>query len=156
MASSTRQIAPAETGGYGRNIVEAAEDFSRGGLQRASFSSRCPTVLRAKKTFRLRFVLFVPHPSFSAARLLRTSIVVHPRLPRAAKKPPFVNRRRINSKDVYLGTWRGSNWFTAQANAVYGSRNRQDRINRRIFKATNDGTVVADEMYDVHHTAVKQ
>lgn len=62
------------------------------------------------------------------------------RTPRTPRKPPWTGRRRGTPKGVYLGTWRRPGLHAAQVNAVYGSRDRQDRINRRISKETNQGS----------------
>lgn len=54
-----------------------------------------------------------------------------------------------------MDTWRGSGLPATQANAVYGSRDRRNRINRRVSKATNEGTVVTGGAYDAYRTSVR-
>ena len=54
----------------------------------------------------------------------------------------------------YLGTWKNSGLHVAVSNAVYGSRDNSDRINRRISKETSHGVVVVvGDRYDTKRTA---
>ena len=71
----------------------------------------------------------------------------------ASSHPPSSHHRRMEPRGVYLGTWINSGLPAANSNAVYGSRDRKDRINRRISKEDNYGRVVIGGRYDHKRTA---
>jgi hypothetical protein len=54
---------------------------------------------------------------------------------------------------VYLGTWNQSSLSSHLFNAIYGSRCTNERIYRRISKATVDGTIVVESNFNSHKTS---
>ena len=66
--------------------------------------------------------------------------------------PPNRSHRRINPRGIYLGIWRLAGLPASASNAVYGSRDRRDRINRRISKKDAAGNVVLNGNYDIKKT----
>ncbi len=84
-------------------------------------------------------------------RMPRVPPVTPPRVRRT--RPAASSPRRKQPLGVYLGTWRGSGLPSAQANAVYGSRDSLNRINRRVSKETNHGTIVDGGNYNARKTA---
>lgn len=71
----------------------------------------------------------------------------------ASRNPPSSSRQRLKPKGILLGTWSKSGLHADQSNAVYGSRDIKDRINRRIAKVDMAGSVVLGGRYDVKRTA---
>ena len=61
--------------------------------------------------------------------------------------------QRQKPKGILLGTWKRSGVHAAHANAVYGSRDVRNRINRRIAKVDMGDVVVQDGAYDIKKTA---
>lgn len=70
--------------------------------------------------------------------------------------PPSTSRQRLKPKGILLGTWTESGLHaSASVNAVYGSRDRHNRINRRIAKVDIAGRTVLGGNYHVRRTACK-
>ncbi len=63
------------------------------------------------------------------------------------------HRRRVEPKGIYLGSWRGSGLPANVSNAVYGSRDVFNRINRRISKEDNQGHIIWGGSFSSHTTA---
>ena len=61
--------------------------------------------------------------------------------PGYAPKPARPQKRRHEPAGILLGTWRLSGLPASQANAVYGSRDKKNRINRRISKQSPSGAI---------------
>jgi hypothetical protein len=60
---------------------------------------------------------------------------------------------RSPPKGIFLGTWKHAGLPSGQSNAVYGSRDRLQRINRRISKVDGRGMVVARSLFHCRKTA---
>ncbi len=73
----------------------------------------------------------------------------------SSRNPPSSSKQRVRPKGIYLGVWNKSGLPAGVANAVYGSRDVKDRINRRIAKVDVAGTVVLGGNFDVRKTACK-
>ncbi|KAL8688233.1 MAG: hypothetical protein Q9218_005806 [Villophora microphyllina] len=69
-----------------------------------------------------------------------------------SQHPPTPSPQRLVPKGILLGSWKNSG-LHANANAVYGSRDVRNRINRRIAKVSVAGTVVVGGNYDTRRTA---
>lgn len=52
--------------------------------------------------------------------------------PRTSSNPATPSKRRFKPKGILLGTWKGSGLHADHANAVFGSRDFYDRINRPL------------------------
>ena len=68
------------------------------------------------------------------------------------KNPARSTPRRQNPRGILLGVWKRAGPVTAK-NAVYGSRDVRNRINRRISKLDLHGTVVLGGNFDVRRTS---
>ena len=64
--------------------------------------------------------------------------------------------RRSEPRGIYLGTWNGSGLSAVTSNAVYGSRDRRDRIKRQISKENNSGEVIRGGRYLTTATACRR
>ena len=78
---------------------------------------------------------YLPNPSASSA----------PRTPRyqptSSRNPPSAHRCRVPPKGIYLSNWKRSGLPIERSNAVYGSRDSRNYINRRISKENAEGQV---------------
>lgn len=72
---------------------------------------------------------------------------------RTARNHPTPQKRRLDPRGVLLGTWKHSGLPAVQSNAVFGSRDALNRINRRISKETPSGAVVQGGNMDARKTA---
>lgn len=63
------------------------------------------------------------------------------------------SRRRREPLGVYVGRWNASGLGLHAANAVYASTDSRGRVNRRISKEDNAGSVVLGGAYDPKRTA---
>ncbi len=82
----------------------------------------------------------------------------HNRTPRSRNpvygpSPGTPSKRRMNPRGIPLGTWNQSGLRAELANAVYGSRDIKNRINRRISKESVTGRVVTGGNYNHKKTA---
>lgn len=76
--------------------------------------------------------------------------------PLPSRNPASSSRQRIKPKGILLGTWARAGVHADQSpNAVYGSRDRLNRINRRIAKVDIVGEVVLGGFFDAKRTACK-
>lgn len=82
----------------------------------------------------------------NAGQPTQTPLAAAPRTPGGRRKEP---------KGIYLGTRSGSELSGSQSNAVYGSKDRLGRINRRISKEDNAGNVITAGNFDPRVTACK-
>lgn len=73
--------------------------------------------------------------------------------PPHSDNPPSASKQRLKPKGILLGTWSDSELQAAVSNAVYGSRDVMNRINRRVNKVSMDGLVVLGGNFDVKKTA---
>lgn len=69
--------------------------------------------------------------------------------------PGTPQKRRVDPRGLLLGTWKLSGLPADSANAVYGSRDKKNRINRRISKQSPSGAVVSGGNYNNKKTACK-
>ena len=70
--------------------------------------------------------------------------------------PPTNSCQRLKPKGILLGTWTESGLHaSASVNAVYGSRDIKNRINRRVAKVDIAGRTVLGGNYHVKKTACK-
>lgn len=69
--------------------------------------------------------------------------------------PASASERRQKPLGVYLGTWKQSGPTASGRNAVYGSRDRKNRINRRISKEDDQGNVIRGGNFDTKKYACK-
>ena len=79
-----------------------------------------------------------------------------PKLPRPERRGSggsSHNRRRTQVVGVCLGTWSHSGLPAEASNAVYGSRDKRGRINRRISKQTMGGVLVVGGSYSCYRTS---
>lgn len=67
--------------------------------------------------------------------------------------PSTPSRRRREPLGAYVGRWNASGLPLHAANAVYAGVDAKGRINRRISKEDNSGTVVTGGSYDSKRTA---
>ena len=65
------------------------------------------------------------------------------RPPTYAPMPGTPQKRRYDPRGLLLGTWKHAGLDAVRANAVYGSRDKQDRINRRISKESPTGQLAS-------------
>ena len=75
--------------------------------------------------------------------------------PSYAAMPEIPQKRHLDPRGLLLGTWKGSGLHADRANAVYGSRDVKNRINRRISKESPLGRVVVSGNYNHKKTACK-
>ncbi len=69
--------------------------------------------------------------------------------------PASASKRRQKPLGVYLGTWKQSGPTASGRNAVYGSRDRKNRINRWISKEDDQGNVIRGGNFDTKKNACK-
>jgi len=68
--------------------------------------------------------------------------------------PSSSTPQRLKPKGILLGTWKHAGLPAGTpANAVYGSRDKKNRINRRVVKVDSSGTMVLGGHYDVKKTS---
>ena len=77
------------------------------------------------------------------------------RQPDYVVNPVTPSRRRFDPRGILLETWKGSELSAVTSNAVYGSRDVRNRINRRISKESPDGRVMMNNNYNRLKTACK-
>lgn len=75
--------------------------------------------------------------------------------PSYAAMPGTPQKRRLDPRGILLGTWKHSGLHADNANAVYGSRDIKNRINRRISKESPLGRVVTGGNYNHKKTACR-
>ena len=66
--------------------------------------------------------------------MMSSTTIPHTLPPNRSSNPATPTKRRFDPKGILLGTWKGSGLHAGHANAVFGSRDVYDRINRRISK----------------------
>ena len=76
-------------------------------------------------------------------------------MPGPSRNPASGTPQRLKPRGILLGTWAKSGLHAGASNAVYGSRDKHDRINRRIAKVDVAGRVVLLGSFDVKRTACK-
>lgn len=75
------------------------------------------------------------------------------KISRKSKKFSQIQKRRYNPRGLLLRTWKHTGLDAVRANAVYGSRDKQNGINRRISKESPTGQLASGRDFNNKITA---
>lgn len=93
--------------------------------------------------------------TFSSSTTSRPIFTTPTRPARSIGSTPRNAHCRAVPKGVFVGKWRHSGLALHAANAVYASRDTQNRVKRRVSKEDNVGGVVVGGRYEPKRTACR-